>query len=75
MLDFSCFAFVEFDTDLQVWSNPNQSNKRSAVILPLMKYLIECSMPRIKPMRIGRWYCQMYREQVAPDFLGQKVTN
>ena len=27
---FSCFAYVELDTDLQVWSNLNQSNRRSA---------------------------------------------
>ena len=30
-LGFSCFANVELDRDLQVWSNPNQSNRRSAV--------------------------------------------
>ena len=27
----SCFANAELDKDLQVWLNPNQSNKRSAV--------------------------------------------
>ena len=35
---FSCFALVELSTDLLVWSNPNQLNRRSAVatvILPL----------------------------------------
>ena len=26
---FSCFSFLELDTDLQVWSNPNQSNRWS----------------------------------------------
>ena len=30
-LRFSCFACVELDRDLQVWSNPNQSNRRSAI--------------------------------------------
>ena len=30
-LGFSWFAYVELDRDLQVWSNPNQSNMRSAV--------------------------------------------
>ena len=33
----SCFALVELATDLLVWLNPNQSNRRSAiptVILP-----------------------------------------
>ena len=28
---FSYFAHVELETDLVVWSNPNQSNRRSAV--------------------------------------------
>ena len=28
---FSCFAYVEWTTVLLVWSNPNQSNRRSAV--------------------------------------------
>ena len=28
---FSCFAYVELVTYLLVWSNPNQSNRRSAV--------------------------------------------
>ena len=28
---FSCFAYVEQTTNLYVWSNPNQSNRRSAV--------------------------------------------
>ena len=27
----SYFAHVELETDLVVWSNPNQSNRRSAV--------------------------------------------
>ena len=26
-LGFSCFACVELERDLQVWSNPNQSNR------------------------------------------------
>ena len=30
-LGFSCFAYVAIDRDLQVWSNPYQSNRRSAV--------------------------------------------
>ena len=30
-LGFSCFAYVELDRDLQIWSNPNQSNRRSVV--------------------------------------------
>ena len=30
-LGFGRFAFVELGRDLQVWSNPNQSNIRSAV--------------------------------------------
>ena len=30
-LGFSCFAYVELDRALQVWSNPNQSNRGSAV--------------------------------------------
>ena len=29
-LGFSYFAYVDLDRDLQVWSNPNQSNRRSA---------------------------------------------
>ena len=28
---FSSFAYVELDRDFQVWSNPNQSNRRSVV--------------------------------------------
>ena len=28
-LGFNCFAYVELDRDLQVWSNPNKSNRRS----------------------------------------------
>ena len=31
LLVLSCFAYVELDRDLQVWSNPNQSNWRSTV--------------------------------------------
>ena len=31
LLWFSCFAYVEWTTVLLVWSNPNQSNRRSAV--------------------------------------------
>ena len=30
-LGFSCFAYVEFDTDIQIWLNPNESNRRSPV--------------------------------------------
>ena len=30
-IGFSCFAYIELDRDLQVWSNPNQSKGRSAV--------------------------------------------
>ena len=30
---FSCFAYVVSDTDLQVWLNLNQSNRRSAILL------------------------------------------
>ena len=30
-LGFSCFVCVELDRDLQVWLDPNQSNRRSAV--------------------------------------------
>ena len=30
-LGFSCFAYVELDRDLQVWSYLNKSNRRSAV--------------------------------------------
>ena len=32
-LEFCCFAYIELDKDLQVWSNPNQSNRRWAVQL------------------------------------------
>ena len=32
-LGFSCFAYVKLDRDLQVWLNPNQSNRRYAVQL------------------------------------------
>ena len=28
---FSCFDYVKLDRDLPVWSNPNQSNRRSVV--------------------------------------------
>ena len=38
LFGFSCFAYVEFEIVLLVWSNPNQPNRRSAertVILPL----------------------------------------
>ena len=28
---FSCFAYVELTTDLLVWWNPNQSNRRAAI--------------------------------------------
>ena len=30
-LGFSCFAYVELDRDLQVWLNPDQPNRRSAI--------------------------------------------
>ena len=30
LLGFSCFAYVELETDLRVGSNTNQSNRRSA---------------------------------------------
>ena len=30
-IGFSCFACVELDRDLQLWLNPNQSNRRSAI--------------------------------------------
>ena len=30
-LGFTCFAYVELATDLLVWSNPSQSNRRSAI--------------------------------------------
>ena len=29
---FSCFAYVELDTDLEVWSNPNKSNRLAVVL-------------------------------------------
>ena len=29
-LGFSCFAYIELDRGIQVWSNLNQSNRRSA---------------------------------------------
>ena len=32
-LGFSCFACVELDRYLQLWLNPNQSNRRSAIQL------------------------------------------
>ena len=31
LFEFSCFDYVEFETDLLVWSNPNQSYRRSAI--------------------------------------------
>ena len=31
LFEFSCFVYIEFETDLLVWSNPNQSNRRPAV--------------------------------------------
>ena len=45
-LGFSCFAYVELDTDLQVWSNPNQSNRRWYFSLQskcALKYVIPIS--------------------------------
>ena len=32
-LGLSCFAYVEFATALHIWSNPNQSNRRSTALL------------------------------------------
>ena len=34
LFEFSCFAYADFVTYLLAWLNPNQSNRRSAV-LPL----------------------------------------
>ena len=31
LFGFDCFTCVELETDLLVWSNPNQSNKRSVI--------------------------------------------
>ena len=40
-IGFSCFACVELDRDLQLWLNPNQSNRRSAIqfYFQLTKYV------------------------------------
>ena len=40
-LGFSCFACVELDRYLQLWLNPNQSNRRSAIqfYFQLTKYV------------------------------------
>ena len=44
-LQFSCFACVELDRYFQVWSNPNQSNRRSAVQYYFPFKVSECSLP------------------------------
>ena len=43
-LGFSYFACVELDRDLQVWSNPNQSNRRSAMQWYFPFEVSECSL-------------------------------
>ena len=45
LFGFSCFAYVERISLLLVWSNPNRSNRRSAVILTPMQL---CSLDSLK---------------------------
>ena len=39
LFGFSCFTYVELATDLLVWLDPNQSNRRSAVDSTLILHL------------------------------------
>ena len=51
LFGFSCFAYVELDTDLQVLANPDQSNRRSAVQLWYFPYEVsECSLGEVSPL-------------------------
>ena len=49
LFGFSCFAFVELAIPLLVWSNPNQSNRMSAVQGPFPP-MRECSL--INPLKV-----------------------
>ena len=45
LFGFSCFAYVEWTTVLLVWSNSNQTNRRSAVQWSFPLYWIRYNLP------------------------------
>ena len=49
----SCFAYVELDTNLQVWLNPNKSNKPYSD--SSTNEVRECSLPLVKLFIQGWW--------------------
>ena len=40
MFGFSCFAYVELTSALLVWTNPNKSNRKSAVPMVSVLWLM-----------------------------------